>query len=54
MSWWRAHGLTTGRNHGGLWRTRTTESERADLVAFLKSLTDVEFTRDARFANPWE
>ncbi|MCE9671044.1 di-heme enzyme [Myxococcus stipitatus] len=31
-----------------------SESERADLVAFLKSLTDLEFTRDARFANPWK
>ncbi|MCP3168026.1 methanobactin export MATE transporter MbnM [Myxococcus qinghaiensis] len=30
-----------------------TESERADLIAFLKSLTDVEFTRDARYSNPW-
>ncbi|QSQ22163.1 di-heme enzyme [Pyxidicoccus parkwayensis] len=31
-----------------------SESERADLVAFLESLTDTAFTEDARFSNPWE
>jgi cytochrome c peroxidase len=30
-----------------------TDDERADLVAFLESLTDLAFTSDARFANPW-
>lgn len=29
-------------------------SERADLVAFLESLTDTDFTQDPRFSNPWE
>ena len=28
--------------------------ERADLVAFLESLTDTAFTEDARFSNPWQ
>ncbi|NMO22866.1 di-heme enzyme [Pyxidicoccus fallax] len=28
--------------------------ERADLVAFLESLTDTEFIQDPRFSNPWE
>ena len=27
--------------------------ERADLIAFLESLTDEEVCRDARFSNPW-
>jgi cytochrome c peroxidase len=31
-----------------------TEQEREDLVAFLESLTDEAFTRDPRFASPWE
>jgi cytochrome c peroxidase len=30
-----------------------TPDQRADLVAFLKSLTDDEVRRDPRFANPW-
>jgi len=30
-----------------------TPDQRADLVAFLKSLTDNEVRRDPRFANPW-
>jgi cytochrome c peroxidase len=30
-----------------------TAAERADLIAFLKSLTDEEFLRDPRHANPW-
>ncbi|MGE0360979.1 MAG: MbnH family di-heme enzyme [Vicinamibacterales bacterium] len=29
------------------------DEERADLVAFLESLTDRAFTSDARFADPW-
>jgi cytochrome c peroxidase len=28
--------------------------ERADLVAFLESLTDTAFTQDPRFSNPWK
>jgi cytochrome c peroxidase len=31
-----------------------TDAERADLVEFLKSLTDQEFLTDPRFANPFE
>lgn len=30
-----------------------TREERADLIAFLNSLTDEQFLRDPRFANPW-
>jgi cytochrome c peroxidase len=30
-----------------------TDAERRDLVAFLESLTDINFTTDPRFANPW-
>jgi len=30
-----------------------TSQERADLIAFLESLTDEAFLRDERFANPW-
>ena len=30
-----------------------TDEERADLVAFLDSLTDQAFISDPRFANPW-
>jgi len=30
-----------------------TSAERADLVAFLESLTDDQLTHDPRFANPW-
>ena len=30
-----------------------TEGERADLLAFLESLTDPAFLADARFADPW-
>ncbi|WP_163991812.1 methanobactin export MATE transporter MbnM [Pyxidicoccus caerfyrddinensis] len=30
-----------------------TADERADLLAFLESLTDTAFTQDARFSNPW-
>ncbi|HLU66378.1 MAG TPA: di-heme enzyme [Kofleriaceae bacterium] len=31
-----------------------TDSERADLIAFLESLTDHELVRDPRHADPWE
>lgn len=31
-----------------------TEQERDDLVAFLRSLTDFDVTRDPRFSNPWK
>lgn len=30
-----------------------TAQHRADLLAFLRSLTDTELTRDPRFSNPW-
>jgi cytochrome c peroxidase len=32
---------------------RLTEQQRQDLLAFLRSLTDEEVIRDARFSNPW-
>jgi cytochrome c peroxidase len=31
-----------------------TESEKRDLTAFLESLTDADFLRDPRFADPWK
>jgi cytochrome c peroxidase len=31
-----------------------TDEERADVIAFLESLTDEEFLTDPRFADPWE
>jgi cytochrome c peroxidase len=31
-----------------------TAEERADLLAFLHSLTDEQFLRDPRFADPWQ
>jgi cytochrome c peroxidase len=31
-----------------------SEEERADLIAFLQSLTDTSFTTDPRFSNPFE
>jgi cytochrome c peroxidase len=30
-----------------------TDEERADVIAFLESLTDQEFITDPKFANPW-
>jgi cytochrome c peroxidase len=32
---------------------RLTESEKRDLIDFLRSLTDVEMTRDPRWRDPW-
>ena len=32
---------------------RMTPEERADLIAFLQSLTDTGFLSDPRYANPW-
>lgn len=31
-----------------------TDEEKADVIAFLESLTDEEFLTDPRFADPWE
>lgn len=31
-----------------------TEQEKADLIAFLRSLTDNEFVTDRRYSNPWK
>lgn len=33
---------------------RLTDSEKQDLIAFLKSLTDTEFITNPKFSNPWE
>lgn len=41
-----ANGFVSGFN--------ATEQEKADLVIFLKSLTDQEFINDPRFANPFD
>ncbi|MGE3274936.1 MAG: MbnH family di-heme enzyme [Vicinamibacterales bacterium] len=35
-------------------RIDLTPKERADLIAFLESLTDEGFLRDARFGDPWK
>lgn len=35
-------------------RINLTPEEKTDLLAFLKTLTDDAFLRDARFANPWQ
>ena len=32
---------------------KMTEGEKRDLIEFLKSLTDTELIRDARWSNPW-
>lgn len=32
---------------------RLTESEKQDLIEFLKSLTDTEFVTNPKFSNPW-
>lgn len=32
---------------------KLTRAERADLIAFLESLTDKSFLTDRRFSNPW-
>jgi len=55
--------VTTGPQQGDGARSRLkspfvtgfelTPQERADLIAFLESLTDEAFLRDERFANPW-
>jgi cytochrome c peroxidase len=31
-----------------------TNEEKADLIAFLESLTDVEFLNDPLLADPWK
>ncbi|MCK8503835.1 MULTISPECIES: methanobactin export MATE transporter MbnM [Myxococcus] len=31
-----------------------SDEEKQDLIAFLKSLTDTDFTTDPRFSNPWK
>jgi cytochrome c peroxidase len=47
----RAH--VTGKTDSLLKPFTLTEQERADIIAFLESLTDETFIRDPRFANPW-
>jgi cytochrome c peroxidase len=31
-----------------------TAEEKADLIAFLESLTDTAFIQEPRFSNPWQ
>jgi cytochrome c peroxidase len=31
-----------------------TAEERADLIAFLRSLTDEKFLTDPRYSDPWK
>src|SRR5690606_6580050 len=56
--------LTEGSNAGDgrqsplrsdhLQRFELRDAERADLIAFLESLSDTEFTSDPRHASPWD
>jgi cytochrome c peroxidase len=54
-----ANGPFAGRGHENPYRDSRmtgialTPQNRDDLLAFLRSLTDVELTRDPRFSNPW-
>jgi cytochrome c peroxidase len=54
-----ATGPYAGRGHDNPYRDARmtgialTPQNRLDLLAFLRSLTDVELTCDARFKNPW-
>ena len=54
-----ANGPYAGRGHDNPHRDARmtgillTPQNRADLLAFLRSLTDTELTRDPRFSNPW-
>jgi hypothetical protein len=34
-------------------RLRLTKGEKGDLIAFLRTLTDTGFVRDARFGDPF-
>ena len=53
------HYAAGGRGHDNpqkdarIGKIELTGQNRRDLVEFLKSLTDVEVTRDARFGDPW-
>lgn len=40
--------------HGGSTKLGLTEAEKSDLVAFLKTLTDLEITKDERFSDPFK
>jgi cytochrome c peroxidase len=54
-----ATGPYAGRGHDNPYRDARmtgialTQQNRADLVAFLRSLTDTELTHDPRYSNPW-
>jgi cytochrome c peroxidase len=47
----RAH--VAGRTDGLLKPFEVSEAEKADIIAFLESLTDQEFITDPRFSDPW-
>ena len=47
----RAH--RTGRTDPLLQPFPITEADKADIIAFLESLTDEDFIRDERFSDPW-
>jgi cytochrome c peroxidase len=46
-------GAANGRKSEFVKGFQLTDEERGDLVAFLESLTDLAFTSDPRFSNPW-
>jgi cytochrome c peroxidase len=49
-----AGGRAAHRNRSPLLRPFTlTDTERADLLAFLESLTDIDALVDSRWADPW-
>jgi cytochrome c peroxidase len=49
----KAHPNLDGRLRGPAGRRRLDDREKADLVAFLKTLSDPQFLNDPRFADPF-
>jgi cytochrome c peroxidase len=47
----RAH--VTGKTDALLKPFTITEQEKADIIAFLESLTDTEFLENEKYSNPW-
>jgi cytochrome c peroxidase len=51
---WAGDGRSSPLKSGLIPGFALTDDERADLVAFLESLTDARFLTDPRFADPYE
>jgi cytochrome c peroxidase len=43
-----------GRTDALLQPFAITEQEKADIIAFLESLTDQEFLKNPKFSDPWQ